>query len=104
MAGRARQFQRLARRYVGLLHDAEQVAIWILEHNEVGPRSIPPGISPRPQCHQPLNLGVLIRSIEVQVNPTTASRTSIPPLKPQLTSFAFWITSHTPTTLPRLPL
>jgi len=71
----------LGRLYVGLLHDAEEGAIRILEHNEVRSVMMPPGISSRSQCHQTINFGLLVRGVKVKMNPTPAPRARIATLE-----------------------
>jgi len=75
------QLQRLVKRHVGLLHDAKEDAAWVLEHNEVGSSTVSPGISSRSQHHQALNFGLLVRGIEVEVNPAPAPGTPIATLE-----------------------
>ena len=71
----------LIARHVGLLHDAEEGAPRGLEHNEVVSGTVPPGISPRSQSDQPLDFGLLVGSVEVEMKPTPAAWTPIATLK-----------------------
>jgi hypothetical protein len=71
----------LIARHVALLHDAEEGASRVLEHNEVVSGTIPPGISPRSQSNQSFNFGLLVRGVEVEMKPTPAAWTPIATLE-----------------------
>jgi len=53
-----------ARRFI-LLHDAEQIAIWIFQDYEIRVLSMSPGIPPRTDLDQSLYLTIPLVSIEV---------------------------------------
>jgi hypothetical protein len=66
---------------INFLHDAEQGAAWILQHDEVRSRMISPGIPSRPQIDETLDLLVLIFRIEIEMNPAPASWTRVATLE-----------------------
>jgi hypothetical protein len=94
---------RLRARSVGLRHDAEEIAAWILKHNEVRARPIPPWITRSPKRYQTLDFSLLIGSIEIEVNPIAMRWTSVSCLKRQVRSSTARIAEHNPPTTRGLP-
>src|SRR5262245_16843331 len=66
---------------IGFLHDAEQGAAGILQHDVIRSRRISPGMPSRPQGDETLDLRLLIFRIEVEMSPAAAAWTRVATLE-----------------------
>ena len=82
---------------LGPLDNAEEVAIRVFEDNKIVLRLVSPGVTLRPESHEPFDFSISGGCVKVKVQPTPPLSTTISCLKRQIGSIPLWITKHNPT-------
>ena len=81
---------------VWLRNDAEEISPRIFEDNEVRLPRVPPRIAPCAEFQQALDFGLLIQSVEIEMNPTAAAWMTITRLKSQIRTPRGRVAQHNP--------
>src|SRR6266550_7225621 len=87
----------------GLLHDAEEIPVRVLQHDKVGARPITPLIAAGAKAGQALHLARLVRRVQVEMQPVPPAAALFSFLERQVRPAPLWIAKNDPAVLGRSP-
>ena len=82
--------------HVGLLYDAKQVAVRVLEDNEIRAWTVPPRVTGGPERQQPFDLRLLITRVKIDVQPVVPRPSTIARLKREIGPAPLRVAQHDP--------